>query len=161
MIGGLLGWSAAWAADAKMDPLAFYVGDWQCDWRDLDGAGVETASGQVEVRVRPVVDGTWLSVEVVADGAVVSSELKGWDAAANRYRHVFVWGAGGYGTASSPGWIGDTLVFTVDPADGKRDRHPERMVFHKESDTAFEHRMEVWGASGYHPATIKRCRTGG
>lgn len=154
----------AWAAPAGVAPanglgaLAFYVGDWDCTWAELGPDGeVVGEEHPVSVEVRPEIASAWLTVKVFDDaGALVSTELKGWDPAARVFRHLYGGADGFGGMAESPGFVGDDMTFTiVDPA--RKPSRVERMVFTRVSDDRFLHRIEVPDGKTYRAVSRKQC----
>lgn len=140
------------ALTGEMAKLAFYVGDWSCKGTEIEGDKV-VAEYPLGVKVVPLLDGSWLSITVVKDGAPVTTELKGYSTADKKFHHLWAVGAGEWGSLSSVGWRDKEMTF--------EDDHPsatsERMVFHKDSDTHFTHRAEAQDAGGWHVTFRKVC----
>lgn len=138
----------------EMKRLSFYVGEWQCRGVSTDVDGTRHEHGALRVSVVPVLDGTWLEVRVSEDGVPATSELKGYDPHAHRFRHVWATGEGQTGSYTSPGWVGNQMVFLEDhPASGR----PERTVFTRLGETRYSHRAEVDTGSGYRVEFEKTC----
>lgn len=139
----------------EMRGLSFYVGEWQCRGVSTDEKGARHPHGALRVSVVPVLDGTWLEVRVFENGVPATSELKGYDRQAHRYRHVWATGDGQSGSLSSSGWEGDHMVFHDDhpPPDAR-----ERATFTRVDDTHYSHRSELDTGGGYRLAFEKTCR---
>lgn len=139
----------------EMRRLAFYVGEWQCRGVATDDDGSQHVYGSLRITVAPVLDGSWLEVRVFEDGVPATSELKGYDRQARRYRHIWAAGDGQSGSYSSAGWVGNRMVFDADhPPSGRR----ERAIFTMLSDTRYAHRNEVDQGGGYRVDFEKTCR---
>jgi hypothetical protein len=139
----------------EMRRLSFYVGEWQCRGVATDDDGSQHVYDSLRISVAPVLDGSWLEVRVFENGVPATSELKGYDRHARRYRHVWAAGEGQSGSYSSAGWVGNRMVFDADhPASGRR----ERAIFTMLSDTRYSHRSEVDAGEGYRVDFEKTCR---
>ena len=142
----------ALAPELKM--LSFYVGEWQCRGVSTEESGARHEYPNLRVTVAPVLDGTWLEVRVFEGATAATSELKGYDRQAHRYRHVWASGEGQSGSYTSTGWDGDHMVFEADhPPPGRR----ERAIFTRLSDRRYSHRAEIDTGSGYRVEFEKTC----
>lgn len=138
----------------EMERLSFYVGEWQCRGVSTEESGARHEVPNLRVTVVPVLDGTWLEVRVFEDGVPATSELKGYDRHAHRFRHVWATGEGQTGSYTSPGWVGNQMVFLEDhPTSGR----PERTVFTRLGETRYSHRAEVDTGGGYRVEFEKTC----
>jgi hypothetical protein len=157
-----LGCAAAPAAPATpatpalapaMRSLAFYVGEWDCQGTIYDH-GTPQAPLPYHVSVHPILDGSWLDVKFYQGDQLITSELKGYDETARRYRHI---GGGGQGVSfsySSSGWRGDHMTFDEDhPASGER----TRTIFTHISDSRYSHVGESDTGAGFQPDFAKTC----
>jgi hypothetical protein len=146
------------ALAGAMQPLGFYVGQWSCKGTELDAAGNAVAAEALGIRVTPRLDGSWLEVVVLVDGAAVTHELKGYSTADRKFHHLWAVGEGAWGSLTSDGWNGAQMVFVDDrPAPGAP---AERMVFTKDTDTHYTHRAEVADAGadgGWRATYTKDC----
>jgi hypothetical protein len=115
---------------APLEPLAFFVGSWEC-------AGEFTASKKpvaAHLGVSADLEGAWLSLrwDDRAPGQFHALELWGFDAAAKRFVNLIFDNFGGVRRFSSPGWGGSSLVWTAEAASGAVPG--ERFVFERKTD---------------------------
>lgn len=138
----------------EMERLSFYVGEWQCRGVSTEESGARHEVPNLRVTVVPVLDGTWLEVRVFEGATPATSELKGYDRHAHRYRHVWASGEGQSGSYTSTGWDGDHMTFEADhPEPGRR----ERAIFTRLGETRYSHRAEVDTGGGYRVEFEKTC----
>ena len=134
--------------------LAFYVGSWACAGTSYDEkTGSVLENMPLRVQVDRDIDG-WLAIHVYQAGKPVTSELKGYDAAAHVYHHLWTATDGTAGSLTSKGWAGNQLVFDEDHADPAS---KTRMTFTKLDDAHYTHRAEVDAGQGYKLSFTKTC----
>jgi hypothetical protein len=104
------------ALDPALKSLEFYVGSWSCKGTNYAADGKVEKTWEARLEVVPVLDGKWLSVQMIGPGMNRSAEHKGYDAEKKRWVHVYVGNDGGWGTMTSDGWTGSSMVF-LDPED--------------------------------------------
>ncbi len=131
--------------------LAFYVGDWSCDVTTADGTA-DKDYPVVGVKVAPAY-GNWISIVVSGHGEQGTSELMGVDTK-GVFHHVWTDSDGNYGTLTSPGWVGDSLVLEEDrPVAGAKNR----MTLKKVDATHYIHLSEMDTGSGFKLDATKTC----
>ena len=143
---------AAPALTGAMAKLSFYVGEWSCKGSEIEGEKVVTEY-PLDVKVSPLLDGSWVSIIVVKDGAPITAEFKGYNATDKKFHHLWAVGGGEWGSLSSEGWQDNEMTFVDDHLGATA----ERMVFHKDSDTHYTHRAEAQDANGWHATFRKVC----
>ncbi|CAN5596737.1 hypothetical protein BH11MYX1_BH11MYX1_09310 [soil metagenome] len=131
--------------------LGFYVGDWSCAVTDETGHP-DKDSPVLEIKVAEAYE-NWLSVEVWDKGKQLTSELKGIDPA-GKFHHLWTGNDGSFGSLTSNGWAGNTMVLEEDRplATSKT-----RMTFTKIDDTHYTHLAEVDTGTGWKTEFAKTC----
>lgn len=139
---------------AEMQKLAFYVGEWDCEGVDTT-PGAAAKKEALHVSVTRQLEGAWLAVAVSDEHGAVTTELKGFDPKAGRFRHLWAIRDGQSGSLTSTGgWDNEQIVLEED--------HPApasitRMVFTKIDDQHFTHREDTNTGKGFVPAYLKSC----
>jgi len=100
------------ALKSEIEPLSFFVGQWTC-------AGEFVASRKLissRIAVAPDLDGYWLVFrwDDNAPNQFHALELWGFDKAAKHFTNFTHDNFGGVRLFNSPGWDGDTLIWTGD-----------------------------------------------
>jgi hypothetical protein len=102
--------SAAPALKPEMQPLAYFLGEWNCE-------GEFTASKKpiaAHVSTTPDLDGSWIAFRWTdkAPSPFHALELFGYDKTAKHFSNFIYDNFGGVRLFNSPGWEADTLTWT-------------------------------------------------
>jgi hypothetical protein len=144
---------AAVALKPPLDTFAFYVGTWQCKGTSFKTSEQpEEEKWEATVEVAPELDGTWLSVKMVGPGMNRTAEHKGYDPTTKQWKHISVWGEGGWGVLSSSGWSGSQMVFTPDDKTDKT-----HATFTKLGETSYSHSVSADTEKGAEKVWEKLC----
>lgn len=126
---------------AAMDQLAPFAGDWSCETREK-GA---TAVSKSRAHFAPDWSGAWQTVrdEVLDGGKPVDGSHGSWgyNPRTQTFVRLFTMRAGSWETATSPGFVGDRMVWTGESHG--RDVFKFRHTFVRKGDRRFEAVYEV------------------
>jgi uncharacterized protein DUF1579 len=128
---------------AEMANLKFFDGSWSCAGEGVMEPGGPTMKMDSSVQSTTGLGGFWQT------GTVKGSPMGGmppfegmfhmtWDPAAKQYLMLWVDNMGGRSESRSPGWSGDTLVFTGDGQMGDQ-KMGMRDTFTRKADGSMSH----------------------
>lgn len=95
---------------AELQPLSFFLGEWNCEGEFV--ASKKTIASHIAIA--PDLEGSWLVFrwDDKAPNRFHALELWGFDKAANHFTNFIHDNFGGARLFNSPGWDGDTLIWT-------------------------------------------------
>ncbi len=139
---------------AEMSQIKYYAGSWACSGdapASPFGPAHKTESSLV---LNSDLDGFWYSGMLTEKKTASNTQPVrgmahlGYDAAAKQFVMVWVDNFGSWANELSPGWQGDTMVWTGDMVVGEKTTARDTYV--KKSDTEFTHKFELkmkgqWG----------------
>jgi hypothetical protein len=132
----------------EMSQIKYFAGSWTCsgDWpAGPYGPAHKTESSEM---LKSDLDGFWLSGPVVEKKTASNTQPMrgtlhlGYDAKGKQFAMVWIDNFGSWATELSPGWQGDTMVFTGDQM-VMGDKAGARDTFVRKSDTEYTHKFEV------------------
>jgi hypothetical protein len=146
---------------AQMAQLELFGGSWSCD--GTMAASPFGRAGKMTSTVRAQMDlgGFWQS-GVVKGTSPGMPPMEGqfhmtYDTAGKRYLMLWIDNMGGWAQSTSPGWDGETIVFTGESfMAGKR--YTTRDTFANGPEGAMRHSWDVQGDSKWLPVGEETCR---
>ena len=133
----------------QLAQLRLLVGEWRCEGERLALASEPGRALRARLSVRAEMEGFWFAshyVEQVPKGGAGGLERHHWWGYRAQDRLLvtsFVGSGGDSGTASSPGWSGDELIFNGSMETGAGERLPWRYILTRHGNQAFDDRTEV------------------
>jgi hypothetical protein len=132
---------ASEALKPALQPFSFFLGQWDC-------AGEFTATKKptaARVAVSPDLDGSWLAFrwDDKTPGLFHALELWGYDKDNRQFTNSIYDNFGGGRLFKSPGWDGDTFIWTSNALAGSAPK--ERFVIERKSSTSFVISWQVRG----------------
>ena len=148
----------------EMANLNVFEGTWACEGQvpasPMGPGGAMTST----VVSRQDLGGFWRSGTVKSTGAGMPGTMEGmfhmtYDPGAKEYVLLWVDNMGGWSQASSPGWNGDTLVFTGEGKMGG-DKMVVRDTFVKAANGSLRHDWEMQIEGKWTPMGSESCKKG-
>jgi len=101
---------ASSALNAEMQPLAFFLGEWNCEGEFIASKKPIAA----HISTTPDLDGAWIAFRWTdrAPSPFHALELFGYDKTAKHFTNFIYDNFGGVRLFNSPGWEADTLTWT-------------------------------------------------
>lgn len=147
----------------EMSALKGTIGTWNCDGALMDGPWGKGHETKAVVTVREDLGGFWVSGTVQETKTAENPmPMEGrfhqtYDVGAKVYVMLWVDNSGGWAQSTSPGWQGDTMVWTGEGVLGGQ-KVPLRDHFTKKGETRLVHRYEAsmdgrWSTMGEETCT--------
>jgi hypothetical protein len=150
----------------EMQKLSWFLGRWSCTGAVNDMPGMKGHKTQTNVNVHSDLNGFWVSglVEEVKT-AVNAHPLKGmfhetWDPSAKQFTMLWVDNMGSWASSSSPGWDGDSIVYTGEGNMGGQ-KMGSRDGFTKKGEREMLHKMEMQMGGQWLTLGEETCRKSG
>ena len=140
---------------AEMSQIKYYAGAWKCSGDAPASPFGPAHKTQTSLTLKSDLDGFWYDgmmteMKTASNTHPVKGMLHlGYDSTAKQYVLVWLDNFGSWATEMSPGWQGDTMVWTGDMM-AMGEKAGARDTFVKKSDTEFTHKFELnmkgqWG----------------
>ena len=150
----------------EMSQIKYFAGSWKCTGdapASPFGAAHKTESSLI---LKSDLDGFWYSgplaeMKTASNTQPVRGMVHiGYDATGKQFAMVWVDNFGSWATEMSPGWQGDTMVWTGDMmVMGEKDTARDTYV--KKSDTEFTHKFELNMKGQWSPIVDETCKKAG
>jgi hypothetical protein len=147
----------------EMSQLKYFAGSWTCSGdapASPFGPAHKTKSSLV---LKSGLDGFWYDgmmteMKTASNTQPVKGMLHlGYDATAKQYVQLWVDNFGSWSTEMSPGWQGDTMVWTGDQM-VMGEKAGARDTFVKKSDTEFTHKFDLNVKGQWSPIVDETCK---
>jgi uncharacterized protein DUF1579 len=133
---------------AELAGLKYFAGSWSCSGDAPAGPFGPAHKTQSSLMLKSDLDGFWYAgtmteMKTASNPHPVKGMLHlGYDATSKQFVQVWVDNMGAWATQMSPGWQGETLVFSGDQTVmGEKAMARDTLV--KKSDTEFTHKFEL------------------
>ena len=132
----------------ELSQLKYFAGSWSCSGNAPAGPLGPAHQTKTSIMLKSDLDGFWYAgtvteMKTASNPRPVKGMLHlGYDATSKQFLQFWLDNTGSWSTEMSPGWQGDTLVFTGDQMImGEKATARDTLV--KKSDTEFTHKFEL------------------
>jgi len=150
----------------ELAQLKYFAGSWTCSGDAPASPFGPAHKTETSVMIRSDLDGFWYA-GTVAERKTASNTQPvkgmihlGYDATAKQYVVLWVDNFGSWATEMSPGWQGDTMVYTGDQMI-MGEKAAARDTFVKKSDTEYTHKFELQMKGQWSPIVDETCKKPG
>lgn len=147
---------------AEMATLKFFDGSWKCSGQGAMEPGGPMMKMDSSVTSHTDLGGFWQSGTVKGAAMAGMPPMEGmfhmtWDAAAKQYVMFWVDNMGGWSQSRTPGWAGDSIVFTGEGQMGEN-KMGMRDTFTKKADGSMGHVGEMQANGQWTKMMEETCR---
>ncbi len=150
----------------EMANLKYFAGTWSCSGESPAGPFGPAHKTQSTLSLKSDLDGFWYDgmmteMKTASNTHPVRGKIHlGYDATAKQSVQLWVDNFGSWATEMSPGWQGDTLVWTGDQmVMGEKATARDTLV--KKSDTEYTHKFELNMKGQWSPIVDETCKKAG
>jgi hypothetical protein len=150
----------------EMSQLKYFAGSWTCSGNAPASPFGPAHQTKTSIMLKSDLDGFWYAgtvteMKTASNTHPVKGMLHfGYDATAKKFVQVWVDNFGSWSAEMSPGWQGDTLVWTGDQTImGEKATARDTLV--KKSDTEFTHKFELNMKGQWSPIVDETCKKAG
>jgi hypothetical protein len=169
--GLLLVASSALAQEApkpapEMSQVKYFAGSWKCSGDAPASPFGPAHKTQSTMTLKLDLDGFWYAgmmteMKTASNPHPVKGMVHvGYDASAKQYVVLWLDNFGSWATEMSPGWQGDTMMFTGDQM-VMGEKAGARDTFVKKSDTEYTHKFELQMKGQWSPIVDETCKKAG
>jgi hypothetical protein len=150
----------------EMSQIKYFAGAWKCSGDAPASPFGPAHKTQSSLTLKSDLDGFWYAgtmaeMKTASNTQPVKGMLHlGYDPKGKQYAMVWVDNFGSWATEMSPGWQGDTMVWTGDMM-AMGDKTGARDTFVKKSDNEFTHKFELNMKGQWAPIVDETCKKAG
>jgi hypothetical protein len=150
----------------ELSQVKYFSGSWTCSGDAPASPFGPAHKTQSSLTLKPDLDGFWYDgmmteMKTASNTHPVKGMVHvGYDSAAKQYVMVWIDNFGSHATEMSPGWQGDTMVWTGDQ-NVMGEKATARDTFVKKSDTEYTHKFELQTKGQWSPIVDETCKKAG